>query len=81
MIVQKRINFLLMAEMQFCPISNIPVFFFFFLSFFYSGQIFSILQAVHQLFPSLLYSSGSQQMREFPDIASKSLKGDSCWPG
>lgn len=28
MIVQKRINFLLMAEMQFCPISNIPVFFF-----------------------------------------------------
>lgn len=33
MIVQKRINFLLMAEMQFCPISNIPVFFFF-LSFF-----------------------------------------------
>lgn len=29
MIVQKRINFLLMAEMQFCPISNIPVFFFF----------------------------------------------------
>lgn len=31
MTVQKRINFLLMAEMQFCPISNIPVFF---LSFF-----------------------------------------------
>ena len=27
MIVQKRINFPLMAEMQFCPISNIPVFF------------------------------------------------------
>ena len=32
--VQKRINFLLMAEMQFCPISTIPVFSLFFLSFF-----------------------------------------------